>query len=753
MRDGTTPRRIAKAFIPFLFVSTLLTAPLDASQRSLEDFADRRLLSAYRLGPGESIDLDGVLDEALWERPEPASDFVQVDPDNGAPATERTEVRIVYSDNALYMGVICYDSSPEGMMGNTMLRDAALSSGDRFMWVFDTYLDERSGYFFEINPSGSMGDSLVFPAGEQQRAWDGIWTARISRTDIGWIAEIEIPFRTLNFNPDGTAWGINFQRTVRRKNEESIWNGFARNQELRTMSNAGLLTGVSEVNPGIGLDVRPYIVGSGLYDSRRPDPANQTLYTGDTGLDFVYAVTSNLRASFTLNTDFAETEVDDRQVNLTRFPIRFPEKREFFLEGSNYFDLATPFQAFFSRRIGLNEGVPQRIEYGAKLTGQVSAHDIGVMQVRTAEEGGRLGEDFTILRGTRRFWTEAMIGMLYTRRAARASNTIGAPGSSAVPVPRHTIAFDYNLTTRTFLGDKNLRFRGDVVHTTNPEGTGKSSRVSMGITYPNDLINAALRANERQENFDPAVGFNDRRGIKQVVSGLTIAPRPENHPLIRQYRFGVNVNRISSPSNKLLSRSVRFSLLSVNTHAGDGVQFEIFREYEFLQRDFRQAQGNIVLPRGSEYRFTRFEVSWSTSNQRVFAIGGDYSWGDYFSGTRREFEPRLEIRPQVGLVINLSGQFNRVELAEGSFSTSLLQSQVNKQFSPWVSLASNLQYDTLSRIIGWQARFRWIMKPGNDLYFVYTQNWRDNPGDIAEEARIETIDRKAASKIIYTHRF
>ena len=758
MRNGTTPKRLSQRLphlflFTFLMISILLTAPLDASQRILEDFADRRLMSAYRLGPGEAIDLDGVLDETLWERPEPASDFIQVDPDNGAPATERTEVRIVYSENALYMGVICYDSSPEGMMGNTMLRDAALSSGDRFMWVFDTYLDERSGYFFEINPSGSMGDSLVFPAGEQQRAWDGIWTARIRRTEIGWIAEIEIPFRTLNFNPDGAAWGINFQRTVRRKNEESIWNGFARNQDLRTMSNAGLLTNVSEVDQGIGLDVKPYVVGSGLYDSRRPDPNNQALYTGDTGVDFVYAVTPNLRASFTLNTDFAETEVDDRQVNLTRFPIRFPEKREFFLEGSNYFDLATPFQAFFSRRIGLNQGVPQRIEYGAKLTGQIGAHDIGAMQVRTAEEGGRLGEDFTILRGTQRFWSESMIGMLYTRRAARASDTIGALGGSGIPDPRHTIAFDYNLTTRTFLGDKNLRFRGDMVYTSNPAGTGKSSRGSFGITYPNDLINASLRGNLREANFDPAVGFNDRRGIKEVVTGLTIAPRPDDHPVIRQYSFGVNVNRITSSSNTLLSRRVRFSPLSVGTHAGDGVQFEIFREYERLERDFRQPQGDIVLPQGSEYRFTRFEVSWITSNQRVVAIAGNYSWGDYFSGTRREFEPRLEIRPQVGLVIDLSGEFNRVELAEGSFSTSLLQSQINKQFSPWISLASNLQYDTLSRIIGWQARFRWIMKPGNDIYFVYTQNWRDDPGDIAREARIETIDRKAASKIIYTHRF
>ena len=730
-----------------LFCLTVATPRAHAAQQNLEAFENRRTMSAYRLQPGESIDLDGILDEEVWGRAEPASDFVQVEPDNGTPATERTEVRVVYTDDALYMGVICYDSNPDGMMGNTMLRDAALSSGDRFMWVFDTYLNERSGYFFEINPSGSMGDSLVLAGGNQERSWDGIWTARIRRTDVGWIAEIELPFRTLNFNPDGAAWGINFQRTVRRKNEESIWSGFARNQSLGTMPNAGLLVGLSEISQGIGFDIKPYVVGSALYDSRRPNPDNQTLYTGDTGVDFVYSVTPNMRAIFTINTDFAETEVDDRIVNLTRFPILFPEKREFFLEGSNYFRLPVPVNAFISRRIGLNDGVPQRVEYGAKMNGQVGAHDIGVMQIRTAEEGGLLGEDFTVLRGLRRFWSESHIGMLYTRRSTRPSgNVAAAPGND----PLHTIAFDLHTYTRTFMGDKNLTTTTTYVHTTNPEDTGKSSRIGMGISYPNDLISASFRANKVQENYNPAVGFVARRGITEEVGRLTISPRPENHPVIRQYSFGINMNRSTDTKNVLLSRSINFSLFAINTHAGDNVVFEISREAERLQRDFRQPQGDIVLPGGSEYDFTRFRIGWGMSNQRIFAFGGDFSWGDYFSGTRREFAPTLEIRPQIGLVINLSGQFNRVELAEGSFSTRLIQGQFNKQFSPWVSLASNLQYDTVSRIIGWQARFRWIMKPGNDIFFVYTQNWRDHPGDIGG---IETIDRKAASKIVYTHRF
>ena len=379
----------------------------------------------------------------------------------------------------------------------------------------------------------------------------------------------------------------------------------------------------------------------------------------------------------------------------------------------------------------------------------MGAHDIGVMQVRTAEENGLLGEDFTILKGVRRFWSESQFGALYTRRSARASDTFGTTPTD----PLHSIALELHTATRTFLGDKNLRATTTYVHTTNLADTGKSARIGFSVMYPNDLVSASFRANETQENYDPALGFVSRRGLKQQAGNLTIAPRPENHSLIRQYSFGVGGDRITDPANHLLSRSINLSLFRVNTHAGDNIEFRISREYERLDRDFRQPRGEIVLSEGSEYRFTRYRIGWGMSNQRIFALGGSYSWGNYFSGTRREFAPRLGIRPQVGLVVNLSGQFNRIDLAEGSFSTSLLQADINKQFRPWISLASNLQYDTLSRIIGWQARFRWIVKPGNDIYFVYTQNWQDKPGDIGEESRIETIDRKAASKIVFTHRF
>jgi hypothetical protein len=749
--------RSVPALLTVFFVALAFVSQLHGQIRA-GGLEDRRVMTAHRMNDGESIELDGVLDEAAWGRAVPASEFIQVDPVNGVPPTEPTEVTIVYNENNLYMGVMAYDSDPNGMRGNTMLRDAFLSADDRFMWVFDTYLDARTGYFFEINPSGAMGDALLQNGGsENVREWDGIWTAKIVQTDIGWIAEIEIPFRTLNFDPNNESWGINFQRTVRRKAEESVWTGYERNTNLRTLSNAGLVTGLSDISQGVGLDIRPYVVGSASHDAHIANVNQRNDFSGASGVDFIYNITPSLRADFTINTDFAETEVDERQVNLTRFPLRFPEKRQFFLEGRNFFGLSGYDDAYFSRRIGLNDGRPQRVDYGAKVTGQIGAFDVGMLQVRTGElkpsnEGDRiLGEDFTVFRGRRRLLNESHVGMLYTHRGARASEDPMAQLSPGEDL--HTVAVDFRLATSSFRGDQNLAFQSHYINTTNPDGTGKAARYGAEIDYPNDRFAARVRFEETQENFDPAVGFVFRRGIKNLNALALWAPRPESHPLIRQLEFSVEYDGTSDSRNVLLSRAINITAFQFNTHADDRFSFAISPQHERLQSEFqmnrfRQGQSPVVLPVGSQYDFTRYTVSGQTSNRRPLAVSGDVSWGNYFSGTRSDYSPTITIRPRNGLIIDAGGQWSRIELPEGSFSTSVFRSTISSQFGPWVSLSSNVQYDTVSRIIGWQARFRWILSPGNDLYLVYTHNWESDPAGF-----IDTANNKLASKFVYTHRF
>ena len=435
----------------------------------------------------------------MWTRALPAKDFIQIDPQNGEPATEPTEVRIAFSEDAFYMGVTAFDSEPDKWLGFQRRRDEFLPSDDRFMWRIDTFLDERSGYFFEMNPSGLMADA-VFGVNGMNRAWDGIWNARVRHSEIGWTIEIEIPFRTLNFDPANDTWGINFQRTVRRKNEDSIWMGWSRNQGLGRMTNAGRVTRHQRGQPGPRPGhqaVRPL--------HRRPLArmrAGGWNADPDAGIDFFYNPTPGLRANLTINTDFAQTEVDQRQVNLTRFSLFFPERRDFFLDGATFFDFASnnvggeQVQPYFSRRIGLSEAAtPQRIDYGTKFNGQVGAQDVGFLHVRTADErdSGFIGEEFTAARVKRRILTQSYVGGIYTRRDARGDG-VGA---------HHTVGFDVNLSTAQFRGNENLVASGWFLRESRPDVTSGTSAFGAGVEYPNDRWTFGANAREVQANFDP----------------------------------------------------------------------------------------------------------------------------------------------------------------------------------------------------------------------------------------------------------
>ncbi|MFP3948187.1 MAG: DUF5916 domain-containing protein, partial [Longimicrobiales bacterium] len=340
-------------------------------------------LQAYRLSDDAEVELDGQLDEEFWDRAVAVSDFTQQEPVEGGIPSERTEVRVVYDDDAFYIGAIIYDD-PEGILAFQRQRDAGLGTDDRFMWILDTFHDGRTGYFFEINAAGLMGDGILGGGGGGpggpggggggvNKSWDGIWEARTAIRPDGWSAEIEIPFRTVNFDPRQDTWGINFQRTVRRRQEEILWRGWRRNEGLFSPVHAGDVTGLQGMSQGLGLEAVPSAIqswrrtpGRGASDPQLGD----NFFPGDVSLDLNYSITSSLRASVSVNTDFAEVEADQRQVNLTRFPLFFPERRDFFLEGSGVFSFAPRSGAnpFFSRRIGLNQGSQIPIDFGGRIT-------------------------------------------------------------------------------------------------------------------------------------------------------------------------------------------------------------------------------------------------------------------------------------------------------------------------------------------------------------------------------------------------
>jgi hypothetical protein len=715
----------------------------------------RRSMTALRLDEGEAVTLDGRLDEAFWKRAIPADGFIQQDPQNGRPATEPTEVRIVYDKDVLYMGVTAYDSEPDKWLGFQRRRDEGLNGDDRFMWVIDTFLDGRTGYFFEMNPSGLMADALMGTNG-QNREWDGIWNARHYRSSIGWNLEIAIPFRTLNFNPNSDTWGINFQRTVRRKNEESLWMGWQRNQNLRRMANAGLVTGIRDVTQGNGLDIKPY----GLFMSESFPGRGSPAITGNTsaGIDLFYNPTPLLRTNFTVNTDFAQTEVDQRQVNLTRYSLFFPEQRDFFLDGAIFFDFASQMETqgggqnqssfdtervipFFSRRIGLStQAQPQKIDFGTKITGQVGRQDVGVLHVRTGDEDetNTIGEDFTVFRVKRRMLRQSYVGAMYTRRDPRLA--LGETG--------HTAGIDTKLATNSFLGSQNLEVSGWYLNAMRDGVSGGNSAFGTTINYPNDRWNGRVDAVEIQENFIPQVGFVTRQAYRRFSQSLDFQPRPQNHPLIRQMTFGGAATLQTDLENQLLMRGIEFTPVQMNFHSQDNFGLLVSNRKERLDAPFNLTD-TITLPMGSQYSFNRYRLYYSTAGRRMFSVNGRVERGEFYSGTRAEEQVNLSVRLRPGLFMQMTGQFNRIDLPEGAFTTKLYRFTGETQLNPFIALVNNVQYDTQSAVLGWQSRFRWILTPGNDLYVVYTHNWLDDP----VRERFESLDKRMASKILYTYRF
>jgi hypothetical protein len=716
---------------------------------------------AYRLADGETIVIDGAPDEAAWQKAIPATSFLQRDPDNGAPATEKTEVRVVFDRDRIILGVICFDSEPTRLLGNQMQRDQSFEADDRFLVAIDPFFDRRTGYFFEINPSGAMGDGLITGplgggdnfGGEMNKSWDGIWIARVRRTAIGWTAEIEIPFKTVNFNPDTGTWGANFQRTVKRKNEESLWTGWLRDEGLTRMSNAGRIAGIDDISQGIGLDLKPYALGSASAAPGRGLPA--TTGDFDVGLDAFYNLTPALKANFSVNTDFAETEVDERRTNLTRFPLFFEEKREFFLDGANFF--AFPFgeeSPFFSRRIGLNAGEPQPIVYGAKLIGQAGRYDIGVLQVRTREDNLIVdatplqlkGEDFTVARVKRRFGSQSSVGAIYTRRATHES----------IVDPRHTAGADVTIATPDFVGGTTLDSGAWYIHTSKPDfinddgdrpDDGRSDSHGWYVFVAKDPYEAQFFFNEVQPSYDPAVGFTPRRNFRNWTPEFNWAPRFENHRWFRGVQLSAEADINTTLDNHVVDRNIQLTPMELEFHSGDSVEFQLFKQTENLDEDFEISDG-VILPVGSSYDWLRYQIVYDGAEHRMLSGRVEYSFGDFWNGARKELNLDLTIRPRPGISVHLASEFNDVTLPQGSFTTKLYRLDARTQFSPFMSLSNNVQYDSESGAVGWQLRFRWIQKPGNDVFFIWTQNWQDEIG-----RGFGALDRRGVAKIVRTIRF
>ena len=719
--------------------------------KSQSENREPKSFKAFPIKSGD-IKLDGRLDDTFWSDITGISDFLVQEPVEGGEPTEKTTIKIAYDENYLYIGAIFYDSEPDGIKAFKMRKDAPLNTDDRFMWILDTYLDGRNAYFFEINPRGLMGDGLltIGQGRSLNKDWDGIWRPWTYIGDFGWSAEIRIPFHTLNFDPKTNTWGINFQRTIRRKNEEILWSGHKRNQGIYRPQDAGRLTGLNNISQGLGLELVGYGKAEALKVQNESEGDYNNSQSLDGGLDVNYNITPGLKASLTVNTDFAETEVDDRQINLTRFPIRFPEKRDFFLEGANIFRFApsSGVYPYFSRKIGLRSGNPIPILYGGRVIGKIGKVEVAAQQVKTRETDNFSSEEFSVIRLKQNFLKESSIGVLYTRRHTNKGKQFVPPLQD-----RNTLGIDLTLNTSTFLKNQNLQFQAfAVIH--NPELPGEINnniwdRSARGLrfNFPNDPWSGSLSYREFGVSYDPAVGFSRRNSFRRVEPRIRFSPILEKSSTIRELKWEVSFENLMSLQWKKLTQNIRLTPLSIRFESGDEISYQIIRNFERLEYDFDILGDNsIIIPVGN-YTNWSHQIELETANYRKIVYGIELNTEGFWSGNRTEYENELIFRPFPGINLNLGYIHSRVNLREGNFKTNLVRFLGDFDFTPFISFSSNIQYDDISENIGMNNRFKYTITPGSDIYFVYNHNWFDDNG------KYKTSSMMGATKITYTHRF
>jgi hypothetical protein len=681
--------------------------------------------------------LDGDLSDSAWAETTPIGAFTQREPKSGAPPTESTEVWLGFTKDHLYIAVRCIDSRPDSIFATQMTRDANLDRDDRIEILLDTFQDGRNAYYFATNPAGALVDGTITESGKPKLEWDGVWNVRTKISRDGWTAEIEIPFKSLSFNPRQSQWGFNISRTLARMREESRWASPSFDIQFNQVAMAGTIEGLSGLSQGIGLDVKPWGLLGFTRDISRADQAS---WEGDGGVDVFWRVTSNLVSSTTVNTDFAETEVDTRQINLTRFPLFFPEKRVFFLENAGIFEFAQnardqEFVPFFSRTMGLVNGKEVPILVGTKLTGKVGRFDVGLMDVMTRDSDVAPGRNFVVGRIKANFWDQSYLGALFTEGepTGKTRNRVGG--------------VDLKLFTSNFLNHrKNIGLMLFGTKSATPELKGRDTGYGAEFTYPNDFVDVGYRWRVLGENYNPALGFVARKGNRFQELRTNLRPRPKFWH-IRQMNFQFNYTEYFNLAyHAIESRKIFTAPVNWRFHNGAHVEYNWQPTFERLFVPFNIHPG-ISIPVGS-YWTTRHRVEFNTAQNKHLMFDMTYWGGSFYTGSSNELRTAVLWRKDRHLSTSLELQQYFVQLKEGDFTTRLALYKLDYAFTPYLSVSNFVQYDTQSRNIGLQSRARWIWTPGNEMYFVFNHAWQQDPLD-----RFETIRTNFRAKLNYTFRF
>ena len=671
------------------------------------------------------IGIDGQLDESLYGSVTPVSDFIQVEPNDGAPATQKTELWVAFDQTNVYVSFRLWESQPDRMIVNEMRRDSTqnILQNEAVAFILDTYYDRRNGVLFHINAIGGRLDGQVTDERQYNSDWNPIWDYATGRFDGGWTLEAAVPFKSLRYRPGREqVWGLNARRINRWKNEISYVTRVPNALGIRgifQVSAAATLVGI-EAPPGArSLELKPYAI-SDLTTDTTASPAIRNDVGGDAGLDVKYGVTQNLTADFTYNTDFAQVEADEEQVNLTRFSLFFPEKREFFLENQGLFQFGgvtgrfggdTPI-LFFSRRIGLDSGREIGIQAGGRLTGRVGAFSVGALNIRTDEDEGSNtpSTNFSVLRIKRDVLRRSSIGGIFTRRSV----ALNGAGSNETYGIDGTFAFFNNFAINTYWA-----------RTRTEDRSTDDTSYRMDLNYNGDRYGVELERLRVGENFNPEMGFLRRDDLRKSFAQFRFSPRPASIASIRKFSWIGSLTYIEDGPGRLETRESRGEA-GIEFENSDILNVSYTDTYEFLKQPFPIAPGVTIPVGGYSFgtlggRFTMGQQRRSSgilSFQQGSFFGGDKTTVAYSRG-RVEISPRLAIEPSVSM--------NRVTLPVGSFTTNLLSSRLTYTLTPKMFVSGLVQYNSSRHSVAANVRFRWEYRPGSELFIVYNDT-RDTEG-------------------------
>jgi hypothetical protein len=664
--------------------------------------------------------LDGRLDEPAWLGCDSLVDFRQQEPLEAAPATERTVVRVLRGSDALIVGIRAYDRSPQLIRATQLRRDADLTVDDYVTLLIDSFGDRRGAFVFRTNPNGARWDAQLIGIEDLNENWDGLWDVAATRDSLGWTAEFRIPYRILRFGGGVSQIGFNAERFIRRKNEITLWRSFGRTEGLYQLLNEGQLTGLNGLTRRRDIEFRPYALASASADDHSLDGTSLggAGATAKAGVDAKLAASPTLTADFTINTDFAQVEADSQVINLTRFPVFFPEKREFFLESSGIFDFGTAERAqlFYSRRIGLKEGVPVSILGGARLHGKAGPWTLGMLDARTGS--GDEANDF-VLRVKHDVLARSYIGAIGIVRSGP-----GVVGSE------RAAGFDVDLPL--VVAGRNLEPSFWIAGTQVPGISGTPLAWRVATDYPNDLFDNFVSLYRLDSGFSPTLGFVRRTGIWETTGHIDFMPRP--HVLgIRQ------LDLLLVPSWDIIADESGTLFRSEDWQTADfewrplGGTFQSGAMFELnLQRSLDAPTDSFDLFRGiqlppARYWWNRGEVRFTTSPSHPLSLGTVLSLGDFYDGTDTQFS--LSGTWRGGGHVILGAEFNRndVRLPAGNFTAVQASTRLEYAFNTRTDLLAFAQFNNEDETVGVNLRFHWIPTIGDDLYVVWNSGYTTDP--------------------------